>query len=59
VLSTLRYFRRNTTRTSATSAAGRSLQDLVGYAINAECTGDALCVKACPTGRSRGAKNLQ
>jgi NADH:ubiquinone oxidoreductase subunit F (NADH-binding)/(2Fe-2S) ferredoxin/NAD-dependent dihydropyrimidine dehydrogenase PreA subunit len=61
VLSTLRYFRKEyEAHIRDKHCPAGVCRDLVGYAINVECTGDALCVKACPTGAiGGGAKNLQ
>jgi NADH-quinone oxidoreductase subunit F len=61
VLSTLRYFRKEyDAHIREKRCPAGVCKALVGYAINAECTGDALCVKACPTGAIYGgAKNLQ
>jgi len=61
VLSTLRYFRKEYDAHIRDKRCPAGVcKALVGYAINAECAGDALCVKACPTGAiSGGAKNLQ
>ena len=61
VLSTLRYFRREyDAHIREKRCPAGVCKALVGYAINAECTGDALCAKACPTAAiSGGAKNLQ
>jgi NADH-quinone oxidoreductase subunit F len=61
VLSTLRYFRNEyEAHIHEKRCPAGVCKALVGYAINEECTGDALCVKACPTGAIYGgAKNLQ
>ena len=61
VLSTLRYFRKEYEAHIRDKRCPAGVcKALVGYAINEECTGDALCVKACPTGAiGGGAKNLQ
>ena len=61
VLSTLRYFRKEyEAHIREKRCPAGVCKDLVGYAINEKCTGDALCVKACPTGAiGGGAKNLQ
>jgi len=61
VLSTLRYFRKEYEAHIRDKRCPAGVcKALVGYAINEECAGDALCVKACPTGAiGGGAKNLQ
>jgi NADH-quinone oxidoreductase subunit F len=61
VLSTLRYFRREyEAHIEEKRCPAGVCRELVGYAINVECTGDALCAKACPTSAiSGGPKNLQ
>ena len=61
MLSTLRYFRKEYEAHIRDKRCPAGIcRALVGYAINEKCTGDALCVKACPTGAiSGGPKNLQ
>ncbi len=61
VLSTLRYFRKEyDAHIREKRCPAGVCRDLVGYAINEKCVGDAKCVKACPSEAiSGGAKNLQ
>jgi len=61
VLSTLRYFRDEyDAHIKDKRCPAGVCKDLVGYAITADCVGDAKCAKVCPSDAiTGGARNLQ